>query len=163
MNSFNYGVILKIDSIILFCEHSKNVKTFRQPFYQTIVILVMLTSWIFMLASSTCVMPIAIQSPVINTAMPADCDDVSHHIDHQKSQAEIQKLNCLLKPCPDSKHSPAISTKIAKLDIPVFILCLIGLSTFLYNPTSFRVFRRWQSIDFANSIPIRYRFCVLLN
>jgi len=139
------------------------VKIFRQPFYQTVVILVMLTSWLFMLATSTCVMPIVIQSPVENIAMSTDCDDVTHHIDHQKIQADLQKKDCVLKPCPDSKQNPAFNSKIFKLDIPIFILCLIGLSTFLHNPRSFRVFPRWQSFNFANTVPIRYRFCVLLN
>jgi len=123
----------------------------------------MLTSWLFMLATSACVMPFAIQPPVENTAIAADCDDVSHHIDHKQVQDNVHKLNCLLKPCPDSKQTPALSTKIAKLDMPVLILCLIGLSLFLYQPSSIRVFRRWESLGFANSIPIRYRFCVLLN
>jgi hypothetical protein len=108
-------------------------------------------------------MPIVMQSPVINTAMSAHCDDVSHHIDHQNAQVKLQKLNRLLKPCPDSKHNPALNTIISKLDIPVLILGLFWLSTFFYNPSNFRVFRHWQSINFANSIPIRYRFCVFLN
>ncbi len=149
--------------IILYCEYSKNVKTFRQPIYQTVVILVMLTSWLFMLATSACVMPFAFQLPAENTTITADCDNVSHHIDHKQVQDDAHKLNCLLKPCPDSKHTPALSTKIAKLDIPVFILCLIGLTLFSYQLSTLRVFRRWESLSFTNSIPVRYRFCVLLN
>ena len=116
-----------------------------------------------MLATSTCAMPFVIQPPVENATIAADCDDVSHHIDHKQVQDNVHKLNCLLKPCPDSKQNPALSTKIAKLDMPVFILCLIGLSLFLYQPSTIRVFRRWESLGFANSVPIRYRFCVLLN
>lgn len=139
------------------------MKTFRQPFYQTVVILVMLTSWLFMLASSTCVMPIVMQSPVEKIVMSADCDDVTHHIDHQNIQAELQKKDCVLQPCPDSQQNPAFNNKSTKLDIPVFILCLIGLSIFLYHPRFFQVFPRWLSENFANSVPIRYRFCVLLN
>jgi hypothetical protein len=123
----------------------------------------MLTSWLFMLATSACVMPIFMQSPAENTAMSTDCDDVTHHIEHQHAQDDAHKLNCLLKLCPDSKQNPTLNTKIAKLDIPVFILCLIWLSTFLIYPSSFKIYYRWQSIGFANSIPIRYRFCVLLN
>jgi len=139
------------------------VKTFRQPFYQTLVILVMLISWLFMLATSACVMPFTLQLPVEKTTIAADCDDVSHHIEHKQVQDDSHKLNCLLKLCPDSKHNPALSTKITKLDIPVFILCLIGLTLFSYQPSSMLVFRRWESLGFANSIPIRYRFCILLN
>ncbi len=116
-----------------------------------------------MLGSSTCVMPILMQSPVENTMMAADCDDVTHHVDHQKIQADLQKKDCVLKLCPDSQQNPAFNSKSTKLDIPVFILCLIGLSVFLYHPRSFRVFPRWHSDNFANSVPIRFRFCVLLN
>ena len=116
-----------------------------------------------MLASSTSVMPFVLQSPVENTALSADCNDVSHHIDQQQVQNVQQKLNCLLKPCPDSRLNPPLNTKIAKLEMPVFILFLIGLSTVFYNPSFIRVFYRWQTLDFANSVPIRYRFCVLLN
>jgi hypothetical protein len=123
----------------------------------------MLTSWLFMLGSSTCVMPFVMQSPVEKVVMPADCDDVTHHIDHQKMQAELQKKDCVLKPCPDSQQNPAFNGKSTKLDMPVFILCLIGLITVLYHPRSFRVFPRWQTFNFANTVPIRYRFCVLLN
>lgn len=116
-----------------------------------------------MLGSSTCVMPLVMQSPVEKIVMSADCDDVTHHIDHQKTQAELQKNNCVLKPCPDSQQNPAFNSKISKLDIPVFILCLIGLITVFYHSRAFRVFPRWQSEQFANAVPIRYRFCVLLN
>jgi hypothetical protein len=123
----------------------------------------MLTSWLFMLGSSACVMPFVMQSPVEKTVMSADCDDVTHHIDHQKIQAELQKKGCVLKPCPDSQQSPAFNNKNFKLDIPVFILCLIGLIAVLYNPRSYRIFPRWQTFTFANTVPIRYRFCVLLN
>ena len=155
--------MLKDDGIILYCDYSKNVKIFRRPFYQTVVILVMLTSWLFMLATSACVMPLTMQLPVENSTLAADCDDIAHHIDNKKVQDNTHKLNCLLKPCPDVKHTPALSTKIAKLDIPVFILCLLGLTLYAYQPSLIRVFRRWVSLSFANSIPIRYRFCVLLN
>ena len=116
-----------------------------------------------MLGSSACVMPFVMQSPVEKTVMSADCDDVTHHIDHQKIQAELQKKGCVLKPCPDSQQSPAFNNKNFKLDIPVFILCLIGLIAVLYNPRSYRIFPRWQTFTFANTVPIRYRFCVLLN
>jgi hypothetical protein len=139
------------------------VKTFRQPFYQTVVILVMLTSWLFMLGSSTCVMPFVVQSPAEPVVMSSDCDDVTHHVDHQKLQTELQKKDCVLKPCPDSQQHPALNSKVSKLDIPVFLLCLIAVITVLYNPYCFRIFPRRRNEHFANSIPIRYRFCVLLN
>jgi hypothetical protein len=123
----------------------------------------MLTSWLFMLGSSTCVMPILMQSPVENTVMASDCDDVTHHVDQPKIQDEFQKKDCVLKPCPDSQQNPAFNSKSSKLDIPVLILCLIGLSLFLYHPYPIRVFPRWLNDKFANSVPIRFRFCVLLN
>jgi len=116
-----------------------------------------------MLGSSTCVMPFVMKSPVEKVVMSTDCDDVTHHIDHQKTQAELQKKDCVLKPCPDSQQNPALNSKNLKLDMPVFILCLIGLITILYQRPSFRVFPRWQTFNFANAVPIRYRFCVLLN
>lgn len=116
-----------------------------------------------MLGSSTCVMPTLMQSSVENTMMAADCDDVTHHVDLQKNQVELQQKDCVLKPCPDSQQNSAFNSKSTKLDIPVFILCLIGLSYFLYPPRFFRVFPRWQTERFANSVPIRFRFCVLLN
>ena len=116
-----------------------------------------------MLGSATCVMPIVMQSPVEHIAMSSGCDEVTHHIDQQKIQAELQKKDCVLKPCPDAQQNPAFSSKVAKPDMPVFILCLIVLSGLLYNPRFFRVFLRRQSDSFANSVPIRLRFCVLLN
>ncbi|MGZ5049919.1 MAG: hypothetical protein ACXWAS_02545 [Methylobacter sp.] len=139
------------------------VKMIRQPFYRTLMILIMLTSWLFMLVTSTCAMPIMMQTPVEKAVIAADCDDATHHVDFKQAQTDLQKKDCLLKPCSDSQQNPALNSKIAKLDIPVFILCLIGLSAIFYNPSSLRVFRRWQTDDFANSVPIRYRFCVLRN
>lgn len=134
----------------------------RRSTYQTFMILIMLTSWLFMLVTSTCAMPIMMQNAVATAAVAADCDDASHHLDFKQVQTDPQNKDCLLKPCSDSQN-PALNSKIAKLNIPVFILCLIVLSAIFYNPSSFQVFRRWQTDDFANSVPIRYRFCVLRN
>ena len=116
-----------------------------------------------MLVTSTCAMPFMMQSPVVKTAIAADCDDATHHVEVKQAQTDPQAKNCFLKPCPDSQQKPAFNSKITKLDIPVFILCLIALSTVFHTPNSFRVFRRRQTDDFANAVPIRFRFCVLLN
>lgn len=139
------------------------MNTLRQLPYRTFVVLVMLTSWLFMLATSACVMPIVVQSPAQDIVMPSDCDDVTHHAAVQQAKAEQQNQDCLLKPCPDAQQKPALTSKIAKLDIPVFLLWLVASIAALYLPHSFRIIRRRQNHDFANAVPIRYRFCVLLN
>jgi hypothetical protein len=143
------------------------VNTFRQPFYRTMVIMVMISSWLFMLATSTCVMPILMQSQIqaapLPTEMSADCDNVSHHAGAEQAQKAIQKSDCQFKPCPDSKQYPAINSKITKLDIPVLVVLFIGLSSLLFSPSITRIFPRWQRSGFANTVPIRYRYCVYLN
>jgi hypothetical protein len=122
----------------------------------------MLTSWLFMLASSACVMPLALHLPVAqNTAMPG-CNDAAHHAEHLQRLAQ-QKADCLLKPCPDAQQNLALTSKVTKQDIPLFILCLIGLSIYFYTLGYFRAIPRRLDDIVADSVPIRYRFCVLLN
>lgn len=138
---------------------------FRQLPYRTFVVLVMLTSWLFMLATSACVMPIVMQAAAQQTptVMASDCDDATHHAALHSVKAEPQNPDCLLKPCPDAQQNPALADKIAKLDIPTFALWLVALIAVSYPSLNFRILPRWQNNDFANTVPIRYRFCVLLN
>jgi hypothetical protein len=122
----------------------------------------MLTSWLFMLVSSTCVMPMPRQIPVVN-AMPAGCSDAAHHHDSQVAQVNQQTQDCVLKACPDAQPHPVFNFKTDKPDIPVFILCLTWLAVAFLSPRRLRVIPHWHRPPFADPIPIRYRFCSLLN
>lgn len=152
-------VLLKIP---VFCEQSKTVKIFRQSSYQTTLVLIMLISWLFMLVSSTCVMPMPKQMPVAN-AMPAGCSDAAHHHDNVVAQVKQPTQDCVLKACPDSQPNPTFNFKTDKPDIPVFILCLTWLIVFFFSPRRLQVIPYRHSPPFADPIPIRYRFCTLLN
>jgi len=135
---------------------------FRHHHYQTVMVLIMLTSWLFMLVSSTCAMPMPaqMQIPVTDT-MPVGCSDSAHHGAAATQLSPNQ--NCTLKACPDSQPNPALNFKIDKPDLPVFILCLTWLSIYIFSPLPCLFTRHRQRRPTANPIPIRYRFCTFLN
>lgn len=126
------------------------------------MVMMMLTSWLFMLATLTCAMPNAVKPVTEVIVANDDCPSVTHHLDHNAAAKQTAQ-DCVLKPCPESLQKPALNIKLSKLDIPVFILYLLVLSTCVYRLGLVRVSPRWQNAIFANSIPLRYRFCVLLN
>lgn len=136
------------------------MQSLRRPSYQTTLVLIVLTSWLFMLVSSTCAMPMPRQIPVAKT-MPVGCSDANHHTpDAQLSQPN---QDCVLKACPDSQPNPAFNFKIDKPDVAVLILCLTWLIGAILSPRRLHLIPHRHRPPFADPIPIRYRFCTLLN
>lgn len=154
--------MLLSSTISVFCEQGNTVNLFRQSSYQTTLVLIVLMSWLFMLVSSTCAMPMPKQMPAFN-AMPAGCSDAAHHHENLVAQVKQQTQDCALKACPDSQPNPAFNFKADKSDIPVFIFCLTWLIVYGFSSRRLQVITHRSSPPFANPIPIRHRFCTLLN
>jgi len=124
-----------------------------------ILILVMLISWLFMLVSGTCAMPMPMQISAAKS-MPALCSEATHH---QTTHFSPQLQDCTLKSCPDSQPNSSPNFKINKLQTPVFVVCLIWLcSYFFYTSPSFAVSKLTRPPT-AKPISLIYRFCTLLN
>jgi hypothetical protein len=107
-------------------------------------------------------MPMPNQMPAVN-AMPAGCADATHHHDNLVTQVKQPTQDCTLKACPDSQPNPAFNFKTDKSDIPVFILCLTWLIVYGLSSRHLRIVPHQYDPPFADPIPIRHRFCTLLN
>jgi hypothetical protein len=72
--------------------------------------------------------------------------------------------DCSFQPCLDSPPNPAFEVKIDKPQVPIFMLCLIGLIGFLlpYTPRQPRIARA-MAPPIGRRILLIYRFCTLLN
>jgi hypothetical protein len=136
----------------------------NRPYRHTLVF-VLLLSWISLILSATCSMPM----PSVLTAMPEHmpgCSDsgvagYSHHQDHTAKAMQ----NCSFKPCLDSQtHSFPDFNRLAKPDLPVFILSLIWTSWYLflsYPPTKIPPHKADPPL--GRRILLIYQFCTLLN
>jgi len=133
--------------------HSKR----NRPYLQLLLCL-LLISWISLTLSVTCTMP----SVPVAMAEMAGCTETvgtehSHH-DHKAIQ------DCTLKPCYSSQSDtfPEFS-RLSNPEMPVFILCLIGLfwSLFLHFPPA--LILRIPDPPLGRQVLLIYRFCKLLN
>lgn len=137
------------------------LRAHRHSHYRSILILVMMVSWLFMLVASTCAMPMPVQLPAVD-AMPVGCSESMHHSEQTKHFSS-QAQDCVLKSCPDSQPNPTFNIKIDKPEIPLFIACLVWLigCLFSYRPPQL-IFNRIRP-PIGKPIPLFYRFCTLLN
>ncbi len=134
--------------------HSKR----NRPYRHTLV-LVLLVSWISLTLSATCTMPL------ISAAMPEHmqgCAETTATDSLHRQDPAMQ--DCSLKPCLSSQtQSFPDFSRLPKLDLPVFILCLMAAfwSLFLnYPPVQFH---RFVDPPPDRQVLLFYRFCKLLN
>lgn len=133
---------------------------FRHQRYRTLVVLVMISSWLFMLVSATCAMPKPIQAEHSVAVSADDCDQSGDHAGHGTQPSS--QADCSFKPCPNGT-SPAFNFKLDKPEIPLALLCLTWLCgwIFHYRPVQTRLKR--FDIPVGKPVPLIYRFCILLN
>lgn len=133
--------------------HSKR----NRPYLHTLVF-VLLVSWISLIISATCTMPM----PPVLSAMPDHMPGCSESGAPEHIPKAIK--DCAFKPCLDSQANPLTDfSRLAKPDLPVFILSLIWTFCYLfftYPPT--RVLRITDP-PLGRRILLIYRFCTLLN
>jgi hypothetical protein len=123
----------------------------------------LLVSWLAMLVSATCAMP----SPwTVSSAnvMPAGCSESEHVASQPIGHIAMPDQDCSFQPCLDSSPNPAFEFKADASQIPIYMLCLIGLIGFLlpYAPRQQRIARA-TAPPIGRRILLIYRFCTLLN
>jgi hypothetical protein len=123
------------------------------------MVFVLLVSWISMVISATCTMPMPSELRAMAEHM-SGCPD--EDVTKQTSPA-VQK--CTLKPCLDSQsNSLPDFNRLTKPDLPFLFLGLIGffLTLFVFFLPS-RVFRNNYPPPAGRRVLLIYRFCTLLN
>lgn len=133
----------------------------NRPYLRALVF-VLLVSWLSLLVSATCSMP----SPwriSSSDAMPAGCSEPGNHSPEHHGHTSMPDQNCSFKPCLDSQPNSAFGFKIDKPELPVFVLCLIGLIGFLLHYFPIQRISRAAAPPIGRRILLIYRFCTLLN
>jgi hypothetical protein len=138
----------------------------RNRSYLHSLMFVLMVSWLSMLLSNTCAMPGSTFHSSANTIMPEGCTEMassaSQHGGHTAMAMPHQ--DCSFKPCLDSHPNPAFEVKIDKPQLPVFVLCLIGLIGCLFHCLlSLPPIRRTKAPPIGRRVQLIYRFCTLLN
>jgi hypothetical protein len=134
----------------------------NRPYLHALIFVLML-SWLSMLVSATCAMPMAWRSASAEV-MPAGCSGPGNHTPVHSGQPSMPDQGCSFKPCMDSQPNPAFEFKIDKPQMPVFVLCLIGLIGYLFHyiPLLY-IPRATASPPIGRRILLIYRYCTLLN
>jgi hypothetical protein len=132
----------------------------NRPYLHTLVF-VLLVSWVSALVSSTCAMPAPWR--VASEVMPAGCAEPANHAQAHQGHTSAPAQDCSFKPCLDSQPNLGLGFKIAKLEIPVFLLCLIWMIGHISLSVTTRRNPRITSPPDGRRIPLIYRFCTLLN
>jgi hypothetical protein len=116
-----------------------------------------------MLVSATCAMPSLWRGSAVDV-MPAGCSESGHLASQPVGHVAMSDQDCSFQPCLDSPPNPAFEVKIDKPQVPIFMLCLIGLIGFLlpYTPRQPRIARA-MAPPIGRRILLIYRFCTLLN
>lgn len=130
----------------------------RNRFYLHTLIFVLLVSWISLVISATCTMPM----PSILTAMPHQMPGCSESGVLKHTSKTMQ--DCTLKPCLDSQTHPFPDfNRLVHPDLPVIILGLIWTIVCLiqFFPR-IKLLRKTDSPP-GRQIQLIYRFCTLLN
>lgn len=117
----------------------------------------MITSWLFMLVTGACAMP----KPLAAVWM-ADKPLAAHQAEHD-AHANVVADDCSLKPCPDGQPTPSLSLKLDQPEIPLLLLGLTWLCSYWLDRRRKAI--RLKPLDENNSqsVPLIYRFCILLN
>jgi hypothetical protein len=129
----------------------------NRPYLYTLVF-VLLVSWVSLVISATCTMPMPSALTEMPDHMPG-CPDLGAPEHTSKAMQD-----CTLKPCLDSQtDSFPDFNRLAKPDLPVFILSLIWTFWCLflsYPPTKIP---HEADPPHGRRIPLIYWFCTLLN
>jgi hypothetical protein len=133
----------------------------NRPYLHALVA-VLLVSWLSLLVSATCSMPSSWRISSAD-AMPAGCSEPDNHSLKHQGHTTMPAQDCSFKPCLDSQPNPAFGFKIDKPDMPVFVLCLIGLIGFLLHYFPIQRISRAAAPPIGRRILLIYRFCTLLN
>jgi hypothetical protein len=131
--------------------------------YLISLIFVLMVSWLSMLISNTCMMPASAFQTSANS-MPAGCEEMDSSAMHDGSHTTMPHQDCSFKPCLDSHPNPAFEVKIDKPQLPIFVLCLIGLIGCLFQGLfSTPLIPRAKAPPIGRRVLLIYRFCTLLN
>lgn len=140
--------------------HSKR----NRPYLHTLVF-VLLVSWISLTISATCTMPMPSVLKAMSEHMQGCSESGAAGHSHHQDPASKAMQNCSFKPCLDSQtHSLTDFNRLAKPDLPVFILGIIWTFFYLflsYPPT--KVPPRKAAPPLGRRVLLIYRFCTLLN
>jgi len=130
----------------------------NRPYLHTVVF-VLLVSWISLVISATCTMPMPSALTAMSEHMPG-CPD-SGTLGHTPKDMQ----DCAFKPCLDSQDGlPSDLNRLTKPDLPVFILSLIGTFLFLFfSYTATKVPHKVDHSPSGRRILLIYWFCTLLN
>jgi hypothetical protein len=127
--------------------------------YLHALIFMLLVSWISLVISATCTMPM----PSALTAMPEHMPGCSESGVLKHTSKTMQ--DCTLKPCLDSRTHPFPDfNRLAQPDLPVLVLGLIWTFftlSIIYLPI--RIPRKTDPPPTGRRILLIYRFCTLLN
>lgn len=128
------------------------------------IIGVLMVSWLSLLISNTCMMPASTFATPVDS-MPAGCAEMDAAVAmHVGGDTAMPHQDCSFKPCLDSHPHPAFQVKIDKPQLPVFLLCLIGLIGFLLRyHSSVPPLPRTTAPPIGRRVLLIYRFCTLLN
>ena len=130
----------------------------NRPYLHTLIY-VLLVSWLSMVISATCTMPMPSALKAMSEHMPG-CPDAG-----AANQSPKAMQDCSLKPCIDSQsNSLSDFNRVDKPDLPVFILALIWtiFTLFVFFLPS-RLYRNNYPPPTGRRVLLFYRFCTLLN
>lgn len=133
----------------------------NRPYLHTLVF-VLLVSWISLIISATCTMPVPAVLSSMSDQMPG-CSD-SGASGHHQTHAPDAMQDCAFKPCLDSENDTFTDlNRLAKPELPVFILSLIGTFLCLFFPYSPTKVPYKADPPSGRRILLIYWFCTLLN
>jgi len=122
-----------------------------------------MVSWLSMLITNTCMMPEPVFKSSVIT-MPVGCGEMDSSAMHDGSHTAMPHQGCSFKPCLDSHPNPAFEVKIDKPQMPIFVLCLIGLIGYLFQCLLYTpLIPRAKAPPIGRRLLLIYRFCTLLN
>jgi hypothetical protein len=130
--------------------------------YLHVLVFVLLVSWLSLLISATCSMPGSWRVSSSET-MPVGCPEPGNPSSDHKGHTSNPVQDCSFKPCLDSQPNPAFSFKIDKPQMPVFVLCLIGLIGYLLYYVPIQRISDAKAPPIGRRILLIYRYCTLLN
>jgi len=131
----------------------------RNRCYLRTIVVVLLVSWLSLLVSATCIMPM----PTLFAAKAAPSMDACIH-DHAAESAPQHPEDCSLKPCLNAANdSLTDSNRLLQPDMPVFLFTMAWVFLtllFFYAPLSIP---RKADPPLGRRILLIYQFCKLLN
>lgn len=134
----------------------------RNRSYLNALVFLILMSWISLLVSVTCSMPSSMFMSS-SDAMPAGCSEMDNSSPKQKGHTTMPAQDCFFKPCLDSQTNSASNFKLDIPQMPLFVLCLIGLIGYLLYHLPIQPISHAKASPIGRRILLIYRYCRLLN